>query len=190
MFTRVGQPRCFCSEVICGGGVQEGTMPLAQLSLGFQSLPPLPTRILGPSGADPWVDGFVNVLGPCGSLHELFCEAGSFSHCRLNSHKFLQSEDFKLYFCILHPWVVRSISLHICSFWFICTRMWDCPGHQLLHHPVSQALSCQKSSPPSYPAPPLRPVWMNVSSLTPWLSGFHTVQISVSSGGFLFLNLL
>ena len=29
---------------------------------------------------------------------------------------------------------------------------------------------------------------MNVSSLTPWLSDFHTVQFSVSSGCFLFLN--
>ena len=35
---------------------------------------------------------------------------------------------------------------------------------------------------------PLLPVWMNVSSLTPWLSNFHTVRFSVSSGCFLFLN--
>ena len=39
------------------------------------------------------------------------------------------------------------------------------------------------------PYPPLLPVWMNVSSLTPWLLDFHTVQFSVSSGGFLVLNL-
>ena len=39
-------------------------------------------------------------------------------------------------------------------------------------------------------SPPLLPVWMTVSSLTPWLSDFHTVQFSVSSGYFLFLNLL
>ena len=31
---------------------------------------------------------------------------------------------------------------------------------------------------------------MNVSFLTPWLSGFHTVQFSGSSGYFLFFNLL
>ena len=37
---------------------------------------------------------------------------------------------------------------------------------------------------------PLLLVWMNVSSLTPWLSDFHTVQFSDSSGCFLFLNLL
>ena len=36
----------------------------------------------------------------------------------------------------------------------------------------------------------LLPVWINVSSLTAWLSDFHTVQSSRSSGCFLFLNLL
>ena len=35
---------------------------------------------------------------------------------------------------------------------------------------------------------PLLPVWMNVSSLSPWSSGFHTVRFSVSSGCFLSLN--
>ena len=43
-------------------------MWLAQLCLGFQSLPPPPTIILGPSGADSQVGGFVYILGPCGSL--------------------------------------------------------------------------------------------------------------------------
>ena len=43
-------------------------MLLVQLSAGFQSLPPLPTSKLGPSGADSQVGGFVYILGPCGSL--------------------------------------------------------------------------------------------------------------------------
>ena len=43
-------------------------MLLAQLLAGFQSLPLLPTRKLGPSVADSQVGGFVYVLGPCGSL--------------------------------------------------------------------------------------------------------------------------
>ena len=34
---------------------------------GFQSLPPLPTIKLGPSGAGSRVGGLVHVLGPCGS---------------------------------------------------------------------------------------------------------------------------
>ena len=40
------------------------------------------------------------------------------------------------------------------------------------------------------PPLPLLPAWMNVSSLTPWLWDFHAVRFSVSSGCFLFLNLL
>ena len=40
------------------------------------------------------------------------------------------------------------------------------------------------------PSPPLPLVWMNVSSLTPWLSDFHTVRFSDSSDCFLLLNLL
>ena len=40
-------------------------MALAPLSGGFQSLPPLLTSKLGPSGADSPVGGFVYILGPC-----------------------------------------------------------------------------------------------------------------------------
>ena len=36
---------------------------------------------------------------------------------------------------------------------------------------------------------PLLPVWMNIPSLTPWFSGFHTVRCPGSYGNFLFLNL-
>ena len=39
---------------------------------------------------------------------------------------------------------------------------------------------------PSCPSPPLPLVWMNVSSLTLWLSEFHTVLFSGSSGSFCF----
>ena len=47
---------------------------------------------------------------------------------------------------------------------------------------VCQPLPCCKSS------PPLLLVWMNVSSLSPWLLDFHTVRFPISSGCFLFLN--
>ena len=56
--------------------------------------------------------------------------------------------------------------------------------------PVLQPLPCCESSLPGCPSPPLLPVWMNVSSLTPWLSDFHAIRFSVSSDCFLFLNLL
>ena len=54
--------------------------------------------------------------------------------------------------------------------------------------PVLQLLPCCESSLPDCPSLPLPLVWMNVSSLSPWLSDFHTVLFSVSSGCFLFLN--
>ena len=57
---------CVCGE----GGIQEGTMLLAQLSIHFQLLQPLPTSKLGLSSADSQVGGFVYVLGPCGSLQQ------------------------------------------------------------------------------------------------------------------------
>ena len=84
--------------------------------------------------------------------------------------------------------------------------MWDQLIHQLLPHcQLQPGLSCSTAhhlsgsanhylaaSPlrPSYPSPPLLPIWVNVSSLTPWLSDFYTVRFSVSSGCFLFFNLL
>ena len=43
---------------------------------------------------------------------------------------------------------------------------------------------------PNCPSLPLLPVWTNVFSLTPWLSDFHIVWFSGSSGYFLFLNVL
>ena len=63
----MGQPTSLPSGAVCGGGVREGTMALAPLLAGFQSLPPLPTSKLGLSGADFPLGGFVYVLGPCGS---------------------------------------------------------------------------------------------------------------------------
>ena len=37
---------------------------------------------------------------------------------------------------------------------------------------------------PDCPSLPLLPIWMNVSSLIPWLSDFHTVRFCGSSGYF------
>ena len=120
-----------------------------------------------------------------GLSNELSCEAGSFSHYPLNPHRCFQSEALRLYFPVLEPWVTLSVLLPSCSSLFILMQMWDCPVHQ---------------PPPCPPPGPLASawprilstllwVWMNVCSLTPWLSDFHTVRVFVSSGCFLFLNL-
>ena len=76
-------------------------------------------------------------------------------------------------FPMLEPWVAWSISLPSCSSQFTCTQMWD-----------GQPPPCLLSS------LLLLPVWMNVSYLTRWLSDFHTIRLSGSSGCFLVLNLL
>ena len=83
-----------------------------------------------------------------------------------------------------------SIPLPSCSSQFIWTWMWDWPVCNLLPHWVILPQPCHKSSIPGCLSPPLLLVWMNVSSLSPQLSDFHTVWFSVSSGCFLFLNLL
>ena len=74
-----------------------------------------------------------------GLSSELSCEAGSFSQ-HLNSHRCFQSEVLRLYFPMLEPWVVQSLSFPSCSSLFICLQMWD----RLL----CQSPPCCDSSPP------------------------------------------
>ena len=82
----------------------------------------------------------------------------------------------RLYFPVLEPWVARSVLLSSCSSWFILTQMRDLLLHQPLPRWVCQLPPCRDSSPSSCPSLPLLPVWMNVSSLSPWLLDFHTVR--------------
>ncbi|KAF6094926.1 hypothetical protein HJG60_011989 [Phyllostomus discolor] len=139
-------------------------MSLAQLSASFQSLPPLPTRKLGLSGADSCVRGFVYVLGPCGSFQQtqplqvfsvrgfeaLFPHAGTL--------------DFEI---CLTPQLFLPVCPH--------TNV----GLPALSAATSPArvlqLPCLESPPPQLPNsfPPTG--LMDISSLTPWLSDFHTV---------------
>ena len=108
-------------------------------------------------------------------------EDGSFSSCCLNPHSV-----FNQRFETLSPQAGAqgcwSILLPNCSSQFIYMGMWDCQ--------VLQLPPCCESSLPSCLSLPLLLAWMNVSSLTPWLSDVHTVRFSVSSDCFLFLNLL
>ena len=89
--------------------------------------------------------------------------------------KGFSTSGLRLYFPTLEPW-----DYAVCF-----TPPLFLPVY--LHENVGPPF-CHESSPPSCASPPLLPVWMNVSSLTPWLSDFHTVRFSVSSGCFLFLN--
>ena len=64
----MGLPTSLRCGAVCGGGARVGTIPLAQLLSGFQSLLPLPTSKLGSFGADSCMGQFVYVLGPRDSL--------------------------------------------------------------------------------------------------------------------------
>ena len=149
-------------------------MPLAQLSASFQSLPLLPTKNLDPSGADSQVGGFVYILGPCGSSKELSCESGSFSCCH-NPYSFYSQRFWGFLFphwnpglqCLV-PQLFLLVYLHAnvglpgppAATW---------PTQSSIHHLVEHPFC------PGCPSPPLLPVWMNVSSLIPWLLDFHSL---------------
>ena len=122
-----------------------------------------------------------------GLSNKLSCEAGSFSCYHLNPHRCFQPVVEALFPCS------GTLGCMVCH-----------PVHQLLphwpaaalptplHSPpprwVCQSPPCRESSLPGCPSLPLLPVWVSVSSLSPWLSDFLTVRFSVSSGCFLFLN--
>ena len=116
-----------------------------------------------------------------GLSSELSCEAGGFSHCHLNPYSCFQS-GLRLYLPSLKLWVAQSVSLPSCSTRFTCTQMWDRPDRNPLVCLAMSPLCLASYLHPSYQ--------MHVCSLTPWSLDFHTVQFSVSSGCFLFLNLL
>ena len=163
-------------------------MLLAYLSTSFQSLPLLPKSKLGPVVLIPrWV-GLCRFWDPVGLSNKFPCEAGSFSCCH-SPHRCFQSEILRLYFSMLEPWISSSVLLPSCSSWLSSHRSGTTcsASHHLAH---LGPLACCETSPSQLPSPPLLPVWMNISSLTPWLSDFHIVRFSGSSGYLLFLCLL
>ena len=173
-------------------------MPLAQLSASFQLLPLLHTRKLGLSGDDSCVGGLVYILKPCKSLQWTLLWGWE---CLLlpQSPQEFSIRGLRLYFPMLESWVAKSYLLPSCYSWFIHTQMWDCQLCQTSPRCVCQTPPCPPSSSsrhlamrPLHPgclSPYLLLVWMNVSSLTPWLLDFHTIRFSGSSGFFPILSL-
>ena len=114
-----------------------------------------------------------------GFSNRLSCEAESFSPTLPPG--FFQTEVLGLYFPVLEPWAVQSVLLPSCSFrlWIrTCGTACSASRHltQSMNHHLATSPLC-----PSCLSPPLLLVWMNVSSLTPWLLDFHTVWLSGSS---------
>ena len=116
-----------------------------------------------------------------GLSSELCCDAGSFSCCCLNPQGVF-NKRFEAIFPRSWNSALRGLS----------------PGppaaalpallHSLPLLWAHQPPPCCESSWPGCLSLPLLLVWMNVSSLSPWLSDFHTARFSVSSGCFLFLT--
>ena len=74
------------------------------------------------------------------------------------------------------------------TLWGLLAAAWPAPFHNPPPHWVRQPPLAMSPLCLGCPSPPLLLVWMNVSSLSPWLLDFLAVQFSVSSGCFLFLN--
>ena len=129
-------------------------MALAQLSTGFQSLPPLPTSKLDLFGADSHMCGFVYVLGPCGSLQRTLLCVWEFLPLPRQPPQVFSISGLMLYFPSLESCVARSVLLPLCSSRFICAPMWGRPLHLLLPH---QSSSHRLASSPLCPAAHLRP---------------------------------
>ena len=186
------------------GRGREEAMVLAPLSAEFQSLLLLPTIKLGSSGADSWVGGSVYVLDSCGSLQQTLLRGWEFLLLPPQPPQVFSFRGLRLYFGASRGWgglfhspavppglsmcecgAIGSTSHHLVGS-ASCSLACPVPQSATLLGPP--AVPCCESSPPSCLSLPLLPVWMNVSSLSPWLLDFHTVWFSGSSGCFLFLN--
>ena len=87
------------------------------------------------------------------------------------------TSGLRLYFPMLELWVARSVtwSANCC----LARQLQFCPPHSTICHLAGSASRCLAVSPFHHPpgcsSPPFLLVWMNVSSLSPWSSDFHTV---------------
>ena len=88
-----------------------GAMVPTPLSTGLQSLPPLPTIKLGPSGAGSRVGGLVHTLGPCGSLQRPLLWGWESLLLPPQPPRVFSIRGLRLYFPALEPWVIWSASL-------------------------------------------------------------------------------
>ena len=196
--------RCRALGILQGGATQvtvlwccmwgrdpKGNMPLAHLLASFQSFPLLPTRKLGPPTADSLVSGFVYILRTRGSLQVTLLWGWEFLPL-LQPPQIFTNRGFEAFFSYagtlgcrdcLAPHLFLPVYLHA-NVRIPSLPATTSPAGSSSRHPTRCPLC------PSCPSPHLLPVWMNVSSITPWVSGFHTLQFSGSSGYFLVLNLL
>ena len=199
-----GNPLCCAVTLYVGEGPEREQCCLLR-SVGFQSLPPQPTSKVGPSGAASQVGGSVYVLGPCGSLQQTLLWGWEFLLTPQSPQIFPARGLEALFPCVgtlgctvyLTPqffpvYLLAKVgppSLPDTTFPGLPATF---PGLPAPASPAQSSSCCLDTCPlpPGSPFHPLLSVWMNISSLTPWLSDFHTIWLSSNSGCFLFSNLL
>ena len=113
------------------GRGREGAMALASLSVGFRSLPLLPTIKVGPSGADSRVGEFVHALGPCGSLQSPLLWGWEFLQLPPQPPQLFSISDLRLYFSTLELWVAQSVTWSTSC--FLAGQLQLCPPCSTVH---------------------------------------------------------
>ena len=157
-------------DTVCGGGIGEGTMLLARLS-AFSHFPCYPQANWEFLGSWVCVHSKTLWVSPRNSPVRLGVSTASTTTTGFYSQRFwgFISPSWNLGLCGLSHSPVVPLSFSACKFGAI----WSSSHHPAMHP------HC-----PGFPSPPLLLILMNVSSLTPWLLDFHTVQFSGSSGYF------
>ena len=158
---------CLCSVALCGGVLREGMMATAW-PLGFcpgGSCTLALALVLEPRGSESALSP-KSFLGP---LRGDAWESHSFFHCP-NPHRICSQKLWGLTFLTVELWagwsgvglgsLIPKVSLLIFTYHM---SVLDCLFY------ISTSLS-------------LLPIWMNVTSLIPWLSDFHTVDFLMILG--------
>ena len=143
-----------------------------------------------PGVSNPNIGGSACILGPRGSFNWTF----------LRDLQFLWLHQHPLFFYSQKLWSFISQcwkpglcslawgwdgSLPRCPSWFLSTTRECGTTHSAGYcHCLAATILCPLC--PGSRSPPLLPIWMNISSLNPWLSDFHTVWFSGSTGYILF----
>ena len=146
-------------------------MALAPLCAGFQSLRPLPTIKLGPFGAASRVDGFVYVLGPCGSLQQTLLWGWESLLLPPQPSQVFSIRGLRLYFPELEPWVAPSVtqSTSCC----LAGQLQLCPPHSTIHH-LTRSSSFRLAVSPLHPGACLHPSYQSGWMFLLYLLGCQT----------------
>ena len=150
------------------------------LSARFQSLPPLPTIKLGPSGADSWVGGLVHALGPCRSLQQTLLWGWEFLQLSPQPPRVFSVSGLKLYFPALELWVAWSItkSTSCC----LAGQLQLCPLCDTICHlagSASRRLAVSPLCPAAQLHPSYRSGWMFLLYLLCWWTSIQFRFLSV-----------